>query len=188
MLCFLALGPCVVTLGTDMSLLCCLQPCVDRVEGCNTMQGLCTSEHSGEYAFDDSWHGPGKWDTCGGPDKSVIVNVTRPNGIPSVDGIFMRLAENPSPDGARFKLMYSNGGSWTLLGSFEFVGGSKDVAFSFATGGIQGMDLWKVDFEGSPICPSIIEIGFNGTCEVCSTPATHARCVDCGVVLCLQVT
>ena len=153
----------------------------DKVEGCNTWKGECTG--GGEKAFDDHWHGPGVWNPCGA-DKSVIVNVTRPDGIPSINGIFIRF--NETALGVNFELQYfdEDSGNWTLVAfSGPFGGGSLDVAFSFATGGVRKA-LWKIDFtDSSPICPSIIEIGFNGTCTVCSTTATPACCVDCSVVV-----
>ena len=138
-----------------------MQPCITYpLVWCDSPGVQCNG--GAEKAFDEHWQKKnGQWDTCG-MDKIVVVNITRQDGVPSIDGFFMR-AEGTG----QFNVSYfdESSGGWVPVGAAFSFGGGSDVSFNFGQG-FPEFALWMFDFSAEPACLNVTEIGFNGTCQV----------------------
>jgi len=126
--------------------------------------GAGCSDDGIEKAFDDGWHGPGYWSVC--KSVSAVINVTRPDGIPSIDGLFLRLKDAlVSDDDLKISVVPEHTGSAVLSG-FAVPGGQRDVVLVWGDMHISS-ETWKISVEidraDDGACPHIVEIGFRGT-------------------------
>ena len=122
------------------------------------------------HAFDGLWNG-GSWKICNG--AKVKVNVTFGDGTPSINGIFLRLLSGVSWDGATITVTPMVGG---ILGAPVLQNVSVPTSVTDISGPLwswvpgQEVDFLIIEFGGlnasSSHCLDIVEVGFNGTCEV----------------------
>ena len=174
-----------------------MQPCPwPTVANCTyTAGGSCEVEDGFEEAFNGNWVGDAEdevWTVC--KDVHIVVNVTRPDGIPSIDGMFLRLLPGHSVWGdvkitvrPEPVLGYPED---AVLSNHVLAASQTDIG-GLQWEGVKESEFWRIEIvvTGSPIqpsslfgaCPTIVEIGFNGTCQVIQT----LLCCCCGCSACV---